>query len=135
MNNSHNSHTLTNRELYDAVQTLNWCYGRGELRGNSAIQQAANGDYVCVASLQYGFSKFTVRVGGRGRTVYARGHQLTVPTKQAKANADIKAIKRAVDAGTMSDSFGSQAVQRVYDSLDAVETTTPATPATLAARS
>jgi hypothetical protein len=115
MNNSHNSHTLTDRELYDAVQTLNWCYGRGELRGNSAIQQAANGDYVCVASLLYGFSKFTVRVAGR--TVYARGHQLTVPTKQAKANADIKAIQRAVAAGTMSDSFGSQAVQRVYDSL------------------
>lgn len=73
------AHTLTNRELYDAVQTLNWCYGRGDLRGDSAIQQAANGDYVCVASLQYGFSKFTVRVVGR--TVYARGHQLTVPAR------------------------------------------------------
>jgi hypothetical protein len=70
------AHTLTNREIYDAVQTLNWNYGRGELRGNAAIQEAANGTMVCVSSLQYGFSKFTVKVVGR--TVYARGHQITV---------------------------------------------------------
>lgn len=67
---------LTNVELRDAVQRLNWKHGRGDLRGENAIQIASNGDIIAIATLQYGYSKFRVRV--IGRTVHARGHQTTV---------------------------------------------------------
>ena len=66
---------LTRAELFAAIQRLNWMYGRGEISDRTMLC-FADGRVELTARLQYGESKFTARFNGR--TVYARGHQVTV---------------------------------------------------------
>ena len=70
---------LTRTELFAAIQSLNWLYGRGELIERE-MRVFADGRTECTSRLQYGTSKFTARFNGR--TVYARGHQTTVKRSQ-----------------------------------------------------
>lgn len=64
---------LTMKDIFDAVQRLNWSYGRGDL---VSVKYAGRDLWLCESKLQYGISKFTARV--RFRTVRARNHQTTV---------------------------------------------------------
>ena len=66
---------LTREELFAAIQSLNWQYGRGEI-SDLTMHCFADGRVELTARLQYGESKFTARFNGR--TVYARGHQTTI---------------------------------------------------------
>jgi hypothetical protein len=83
---------LTDAEIREAVQRLNRVYGRGELRGHSCIQKAENGHIVAIADCQYGYSTFGVKV--INRTVYTRGHQLTV--KKVKASTIDSRTNKAI---------------------------------------
>lgn len=64
---------LSTKEITEAITRLNNNYGRGDVR---QVRRYLDGRIEVIARLQYGESKFTARVDGR--TVYARGHQLTV---------------------------------------------------------
>jgi len=66
---------LTRQELVAAITRLNNLYGRGDLIERE-MKVFADGRVECTSRLQYGVSKFRVRFNGR--TVYARGHQMTV---------------------------------------------------------
>ncbi len=66
---------LTRAELIEAIQILNGIYGRGHLIERD-IRFGMDGVVQCASKLQYGTSKFIARFNGR--TVFARGHQLTV---------------------------------------------------------
>ena len=62
-------------EVLDALRSLNWSYGRGEI----VSVKSTNGlDGIVTCKLQYGTcrAEFTVK----NDTVYFRGHQRKLPT-------------------------------------------------------